>query len=237
MQELIFRSKAKAEDLEDHWVSYLEGFSLSPQEFYRRVEQAVSACELPGLILTRVEFGEAGLLSDRRLYLRMLRDRLTFDVCAASFGGTFFFSCRSFVMSAVLRWWHIVVVFGVLFGLYAALQRALGMTYAAIAVLALLLAAIQVLRNTWSQGWTRLDAILLTTPVIAPIYEKWFRKETYYRRDTYIVYRSLITKLVKKLASEAAAEKGVKLVHQYERAPVLGGLYKPLHSIAKQAPG
>ena len=226
----MFTSKAKPEDLEDHWVSYVEEFSIPPQDFYTKVEHAVSAAQLPGLLLSRIEFGEGGLLSDRRLYLRMFRDRLTFDVCAASFGRTFLFSCRSFVMPVVVQLWHLLVVLGLLFLLYAAFVRPLGMTFAAIAVVTLVLAIGQVLRNTWSLGWTRLDSILRTTAVIGPIYEKWFRKETYYRRDTYIVYRTLVSEVVKKLASDAAAEKGLKLVKQYERAPVVGGLYKPVIS-------
>ena len=74
-----------------------------------------------------------------------------------------------------------------------------------------------------------LDATLLKIPVVSPIYEKWFRvKDTYYREDTRMVYLDLVPKLVQMLAEEVTAAKGVKLVRQYQRAPVLGELYKPV---------
>jgi hypothetical protein len=93
-------------------------------------------------------------------------------------------------------------------------------------VVGFILAIAQVFRNTIALGLSDLDATLIKTPVIGPIYERWFRKETYYREDTRLVYLEVVSKLVKELAEELVASKGVKLEDQYENAPVLGELYK-----------
>jgi hypothetical protein len=44
-----------------------------------------------------------------------------------------------------------------------------------------------------------------------------------------------VPKLVQELAEAATAAKGLKLVPQYQRAPVLGELYKPVNPSPKDA--
>jgi hypothetical protein len=41
------------------------------------------------------------------------------------------------------------------------------------------------------------------------------------------VYLEIVPKLIDELIQEITAAKGVKLVRQYDRAPILGDLYKP----------
>ena len=107
------------------------------------------------------------------------------------------------------------------------LTRLLGSVFALIAVVGLILAIAQVFRNTIAMGLSDLDATLIKTPILGPLYERLFRKDTYYRQDTRLVYLEVVSKIVKELAEELCAAKGVKLVNQYQNAPVLGDLYKP----------
>ena len=84
-------------------------------------------------------------------------------------------------------------------------------------------------------GLSDLDNLLMKVPAIGPIYERWFRKETYYRYDARLMYLHVVSRLVKELAEELTAAKGIKLVTQFERAPVLGELYKPVKPSSKDA--
>lgn len=84
------------------------------------------------------------------------------------------------------------------------------------------------LRNAVAMGFQDLDAALIKSPVLGPIYECWFRKETYYRIDTRLMYLDTVSNVVKELAEEVTCAKGVKLVRQYEQAPILNELYKPV---------
>jgi hypothetical protein len=63
-------------------------------------------------------------------------------------------------------------------------------------------------------------------PVVGPIYENWFRKETYYRQDTRLAYLNIVPAIIKHVAEDMSGAKGIKLVEQYERAPIFGELYK-----------
>src|ERR1039458_761202 len=107
----ILGFKSKNDEVLDHWISFADGLTLPPQEFYAAVEKAMTCHKIPSMKVSQVEHAEGGLLSDKRLYLRMLRERLAFDTCAAPFGNTYFFSCRPVHSPPVLRVWHLFAVF------------------------------------------------------------------------------------------------------------------------------
>lgn len=70
-------------------------------------------------------------------------------------------------------------------------------------------------------GLANLDATLIKTPLLGPLYERLFRKETYYRKDTRIMYLDTIPVVVKKLVEDVTAAKGVKLTDRIEETAAL----------------
>ena len=224
----VFGFNPKKTEVLNHWIDFVDGFGFPPSEFYAAVERELAALQVPSMEISRVEFAEGGILSSQRVYLRMIRERLAFDICAAPFGTGFFFSCRTVHTPAVVRWWHVIVVLGGFGSIYSLLARFLGPDLALVAVAGLVVAIVQMFRNTITLGLSDIDALLLKTPVIGPIYERWFRKETYYRMDTRLMYLDTVPRIVKRLADEFTGAKGIKLIRQYERAPILGELYKPV---------
>jgi hypothetical protein len=218
--------KKKEDEVLAHNIAVAPNFSFSPQEFYDRVEAELKARQIPGIAVSRVEYAEGGLLSMRRTYLRVIRERFAFDTCAAPFGTEFFFSCRSVHSPARVELWHLLLVFLVFGLLYWALLEPLGMVYAAIAVLSLVFATIQVFQRAVASNLADLDGFLIKIPGFGPIYESWFRKDTYYRQDTRLIYLETIPRLVQEIIEEITAAKGVKIMNHYERTPILGGLYQ-----------
>ena len=224
----ILGFKSKNDEVLDHWISFADGMTFSSQDFYAAVEKELASRKIPGMEISRTEYAEGGLLSDKRIYLRMLRERLAFDACAAPFGNTFFFSCRSVHSPPVVRLWHIVAVIVFLNLVAAVLLKYLGMEFAVVAFIALLVAIVETFRNAIILNLADLDTALMKIPALGPIYERWFRKETYYREDTRLLYLKLVPDIIKKVAGDVAGEKGIKLMQSYERAPILGELYKPV---------
>ena len=214
----IIGFKSKKDEVLDHWISFADGFNLPPQEFYDAVEKEMTTRKIPSMEVSRVEYAEGGLLSDKRLYLRMIRERLAFDTCAAPFGNSFFFSCRTVHSPAVLRVWHIAVIFVVFCFLYSLLINLLGVMFANIAMVGLLIAIAEVFRNVIAMGLSDLDNALMKIPVVGPIYENWFRKDTYYRQDARLVYLKIVPDIIKKVADDLTGAKGFKLVEQYDGA-------------------
>jgi len=220
--------KSKNAEVLQHWIAFVEGFQLSSSEFYDSVEKELKAREVPGMEMARVEFAEGGILSDKRLYLRMVRERLVLDVCAAPFGRSFFFSCRFAEIPAVIKLWQLVVMLVSFTAIVIFTWREAGFILGTLLLMTALTLLVYTLRNAMAMGFRDLDATLIKAPVFGPVYERFFRKETYYRYDTRLMYLEVVSGVVRRLAEDAVAAKGLKLIKQYEQAPILGELYRPV---------
>jgi hypothetical protein len=224
--DFVFGFENKRGDVLDHWIAFHDNFSFSPQEFYEAIEKELQARKIPGLEISREDFAEGGMLSDKRIYLRLFRERLALYTCAAPFGTGYFFSCRTVYVPALVRLWHIIAAFTFFSIVGWLLVKPLGIMFAAIAMVALMFAVAGVLGNVATAALSDLDTLLLKIPVVSTIYEDWFRADTYYRQDTRMIYLQRIPEIIKELAEDITAAKGVRLEKQYEMPPILGELYR-----------
>jgi hypothetical protein len=222
------KSKQNDDGVLNYWIASADGFALPPQEFYLALEKELQGIQVPGLDIAREEFAEGGLLSEKRLYLQLMRERLTFYICAAPFGTRYFFSCRTVYVPPTVKFWHVMAVLAALCAIFYYLELLLGWLFAGVALIGLLIAIILSFRNVVAQGLQDVDALLLKIPAISPIYQRFFRKETYYRKDARNMYLDTVPSVVRALAEQVTAAKGVTLIRQYESAPILGELYKPV---------
>lgn len=188
-----------------HWGSVTPEMHFSAQDFYAKVEGAIRAKEWPGVQLLRVEYREAGLLSHSREYLRIIRQRQLFDVCAARFGKDYFFSLREAEIPAVvdLPVFFALALSGLL--LTAAFIKLLGMFLGLLAFVVVAAMLVWLLFNALKLGLTKLDSLLLTLPVLGPVYEAWFRRDTYFQQDTRLFFLHCVGELVKRHVAEPVA--------------------------------
>jgi hypothetical protein len=214
------------EEVHKHWYSAVDNFQFISSDFYHLIEKELASRKVPGLELSRVEFSEGGLLSDRREYLRLKRERLVFDICAAPFGTSYFFSFRFVELPLGIKPIELVVSFAALSIAVGVLVSFFGFFKGLVVFLTLFIAACYVMRNAVALGLRDLDASLLKTPVVGAIYEVLFRKETYYRQDTRLMYLGTVNGITELLVEEVTAAKGVKMVKRYDRTPIMGELYQ-----------
>ncbi len=226
--DFIFGFENKKGEVLDHWIAFHDSLALSPQEFYEAIERALKVRKVPGMEISREEFSEGGLVSDRRIYLRLFRERLAIYTCAAPFGAGYFFSCRVVYVPALVRLWHIVITLAILAVIGKVLIVPLGLMFSAITIVTLMFALAGVMRNAAAANAGDLDGLLLKIPALSSIYEDWFRADTYWRDDTRTIYVQRIPQVIRELADEMTAAKGAKLVQQYRYAPIFGELYKPM---------
>jgi len=233
--DFVFTFKNNKGEVLAYKLSHADGLSFPPQEFYAKVEQELAARKFHGMEISRVHFAEGGLLSDQRVYLRLMRERLCIDTCAAPFGNLFFFSCRTVYVPALVRLWHILAALLFFDIVQRLLTIPLGTDFATIAVVALVFALATMLRNASAEGFSDFDTLLLKIPVVATIYEDWFRVETYYREDTRNLYLQLLPQFIQTIAEETCAAKGVKLESSFQPTPPISDLNKPLPPEKKPA--
>jgi hypothetical protein len=221
--DFIFGFENKKGEILGHWIAFHDNFSFPPQDFFDAIKKELEARKFPGMEISHEEFAVGGMLSDKRIYLRLFRERLALYTCAAPFGTGYFFSCRTVYVPALVRLWHIIAAF-VFFGVVGGIMvQLLGFTFSVIAMVALPFALAAVLRNA---AMTDLDTLLLKIPVVSTIYEDWFRADTYFRQDTRLIYLQQIPEFIRELAEDITAAKGARLEEQYQLPPILGELYK-----------
>lgn len=209
----------------EHWYSLIPAENFSSREVYDHVEKEIAAQKVPGLAISRIDLAEGGVLSDKREYLRMKRERLIFDVCAAPVGVNYFFSYRFYVEPVLVRLWEILAVLTALGFLFVGSVRYVGPFLGPFLLFILACVFAWLMRNAIGMGLRDLDATLLKIPALGPIYERFFRKDTYYRQDLRIAYGSIVSGIVKGEVEAVTAAKGVKLVREYSYSPFFGDLY------------
>lgn len=166
----------------------------------------------------------------------MLRGRVVFDVCAAPFGSNFFFSCRTSEILLRVELLQLIAVF-LLFGfMFGGLVTILGTFKGFLVTVGVFFAFIYMMRCAVRVGLEDLDRTLVQSPLVGSIYSVFFRKETYFRTDSRLCFIETVPTIVKRLSEDATAAKGIRLVRQYEVAPVLGELYKRCAFASSGAP-
>ena len=71
------------------------------------------------------------------------------------------------------------------------------------------------------------DRFLRALPVIGPLYVRLFKKETYYRIDTMLMFREAVHNAVLEVIDTITAEKGVRALSESERRPIMREFYSP----------
>lgn len=214
------------EEVHKHWYSLLDNFSHLSSDFYDGIETELIARNVPGLEISRLELSEGSILSDKREYLRLKRERLVFDICAAPFGTSYFFSFRFVELPLGIKPLELIIFLVAFLLILGASVKVFGAGWGIFALLLILAAGIYVARNALALGLKDIDAKLISTPVLGPLYEVFLRKETYYREDTRLMYLIAVNGTIEKMVEEVTASKGVKLVKRYDRRPIHGELYQ-----------
>jgi len=230
------RLNSRKAEVFTHWGTAIPGIHFSAKEFYDKLEREIRAREWPGVEVLHVPYSEAGYFSHTRDYLRVLRQRQVFDICAATFGKDYFFTLREAEISAQLTLTTLlifIVALGMLSGLFLS---AFGFFIGLINFFTLLVFVVFLLFNVLRMGLTRLDGLLMRMPVLGPIYETFFRRSTtYFQHDARMVFLKLMDDFVKEKVDEETSAKGLQLLSSFEHQPILDGLYKTSTRTPKQA--
>lgn len=218
-------AKGMGHEIVEHWYSLVSDQNFSSLEVYDHIEGRIKEQKMPALEVSRIDLSEGGAFSDKREYLRMRRERLTFDVCAAPVGVNYFFSYRFYVEQVAVSVWHLVALFVGLSVLLVGSVQLLGIILGPFFLLLGSALLVWTMRNAIGMGLRDFDTALLKLPVIGTIYEAFFRKDTYYRQDMRIAYGSIVSSIVKGEVERTTAAKGVRLLREFSYSPIFDELY------------
>lgn len=211
--------KRKPEEIRAPTYALIDNFKTSSNEFYTIIETELEARNVPGLELTRLDYREGGMLSARRDYLRMRRERLTFDLCSAPFGTSWFFSYRFCEIPAPLPLFQFLLVLALICGLAWGYVTLFGAVWGGIIIGMTVIGFALMLRNALTLGFEDFDAWLLAVPVFGRVYEILLRRETFFRQDTRFMYAEMIERVIQDKIREITAAEGIERVDFMEARP------------------
>jgi hypothetical protein len=209
-----------------HWLTPTADCHFSTKEFYDELETAIRAKQWPGVQLLRIDHFEAGMLSHKREYLRVVRHRQLFDICAATFGKDYFFSVREAEIPAVVNIRACLTILLSLLFLLGFCVDKLGLFFGSIVMVSVLAFTCWFLFNIVKLGLSKVDSILIQLPSIGPVYEAVFRRDTYFQQDTRLFFLQCVNDLVKSHVEKTTSAKGLMFLNRFENQPILGELYK-----------
>ncbi len=217
----------KRPDVLGHWHTTFEGFSTSALDFYELVKAGIVRREIPDLKISEVTWKESGLGSGKRVYLRVSREGLNFDVCAAPFGTGYFFSWWLAVIPRVLLDLIVLacIVGLAVFSLGAGSVLVLsGISFAARGVefgnslipMGMGLTPVLFFGVIFGLGFfiryreTGLEPTVLSMPVTGFLYGFFFRPATYFNEDTALMFREAIHQAVLEAIDQVTTAQGIR---------------------------
>jgi hypothetical protein len=203
---------SRQNEVVSHWYVPVENLRYSSTDFYNRIMQELEERRVPGLKCGRIIYNEGGFLDGKREYLRLRRERQIFDICAAPFGTSYFFSFRLIIRPVGTSIWELLLLVGLITGTYFGVGLKLGFSqaYVAAAILAMILCLL---------------SPLIRIPVLTAFYEAFLRPETFYREDTRLMYLTTVEAVAKYVVEDVVRDKGKHLYKVYERTPVGGKVF------------
>jgi hypothetical protein len=209
-----------------HWHKLLDDQQQSALDFYAAVEEELRRRELPGLRLERVDWHEGGVTSAKREYLRIGRDRLTFDLCAAPYGKGYFFSWwvakQKSQYAGMLGYVGLIVVLAAL-GLFIS---KLGMMIGLIMFLIALLASMAGVEHASRAGNVQLEEVVQAIPGVGLMYNSFFKPATYYSLDSAIMFQESVSRAVGTVIANERNAQGLRALSPDEERPQIRDLLR-----------
>lgn len=203
--------------VEGHWHGYIDDFSTSSLDFYELVKGGIARREIPDLNISEVEWSQGGLGAGRRVYLRVSRESLNFDICAAPFGTGYFFSWWLARISRVFL--DIVFIFLCLFvaslfyrstsGNPEGLEPSSGCAGLFLKPL-LFVGLLLVLGFVVRYSDLGLEPTVLSMPITGFVYGFIFRPFSYFNEDTAIMFRESVHHAVMEAIDQVTTAQGVR---------------------------
>jgi hypothetical protein len=234
-----------------HWSKLYENFQTSPMEFYGAVLKALKSREIPAYSSSEVNAFEGGIFSAKRVYLRIERRRIAYDICAAPYGTGFFFSSWMIKTRTLAGIWLFI---GVAIASYFIWQAVTGSTalaklifpqrfamppsiftaflnpiyvFLGSTLFSILVGLCIFLILVLFLGWLiNIELIpgeesVLEIPILGKIYEMIYHPVTYYKTDTALMFQTTVHSALMEAIDEVTSSKGIRPLTELERKPIM----------------
>jgi hypothetical protein len=216
-----------------HWYTLIEDFQISSTDFYSSLRAGIQRRQVPDAETIFMEYKESGLMSARRTYLRVMRGKYVFDICAAPFGTGYFFSwwLGEKIPSPVGPTLALIAIVIFLWNICLSNSRFPDGLYTFIGAVVFL---ILLLGAAVAQGEAEWVDSVLVIPILGRIIRRLFRPDTYYRIDTALMFQEAVHAAVLEVIDGLTSAKGIRALTEAQRRPIHRGFYLGAHADAGQ---
>lgn len=217
-------------NLFSHWYKPFDGFKTSAMDFYSAVESGLGRRQIPGIQTSRVTWHEGGIGTPKREYLRISRNEMAFDICAAPLGTGYFFSW--WLGSPGARLVHWVILFIATLMLFSVIvapsfdRQFEGTMWRTILFLAILAPTYRVMALVGSYHRSGIDDAAGKVPLIGLLYRSLFTRLTYYRIDTMLMFQSAVHSVVCEVIDGLTSANGLRALEADEKKPIMRDFLK-----------
>jgi len=205
-----------------HWHTLIEGFSTSSLDFYELVKAGLARRQIPDLKIKSVKWKQSGFGSGKRVYLRVSREGLNFDICAAPFGTGYFFSWWLARIPRILL--DILFLLLILVVVGADVHSAMGQGQEGQTAIQALNSGCSVILRMFvlvpvilfglgllvRYGNLGLEPTVLSMPITGFFYALVFRPVTYFNEDTAIMFKESVHHAVLEAIDQVTTAQGVR---------------------------
>jgi hypothetical protein len=222
-----------------HWSTLIENYQTSSLDFYNAVIVAMNRRSITDCQASQEEFHEGGIASAKRIYLRIRRQRIAYDICAAPYGSGFFFSSwmikihtsigiwiflGAVVASFILSGLTMAAIDGVLMDqipLLRAVFRLLGPILFLAIGFAEFLMLILFLGHLINTERIPGEDSVLAIPILGALYARIYHPITYYKTDTALMFQQTVHNAMMETIDAITGTKGIRPLTELERKPVM----------------
>ncbi|MBU1700304.1 MAG: hypothetical protein KJ831_09145 [Candidatus Eisenbacteria bacterium] len=175
---------------------------------------------------SRVDWREGGIGTPKRKYLRVTREDMAFDICAAPFGTGFFFSWWLGTTGSGFIHWVIVILPSLAFLQFVQSRDAGHDLLGFLAFFILLSPFLRLVALVSRKYGPGVDDAVGRIPVIGFLYRALFTRITYHRIDTMLMFQSVVQSAVCEVIDGLTKAKGLRVLGDDEKKPIMRDLFK-----------
>jgi hypothetical protein len=203
------------------------GLQFSSQAIYEGIIEAVAGFRIPGVAVGPQIIHEGGPFSPYRSYLRIRREFSEFLVCAAPVGNSFFVTVRKIDRFRHVKWWHYLIVLGVLSIVMASAVLRFGVDGGLVFTALLISMAWSLMRYASHMTLSWLGEKLPGIPVVGGLYLRWFRPDTFFRQDLHSTFLTLVDGAIRGVITGLDPTQPVRPATELHGGPILKNLHQP----------
>ena len=201
------------------------GQRFSAKDIYQSIIELIKPLQIPDVRISPQTLHEGGPFTAYRIYLKIEREFSQFLICAAPIGTSYFVTVRKIDRFPHTKWFHYLLAALFIGAVYAGLYSMLGPAGANVTVIMLTGLVWSIMRYAAYSPRNWFTDRLPEIPIVAPLYLRWFRPDTFFRQDLHSAFSALVDQAVRRVVDGLNQAQAIRPATEQQGGPILKDLH------------